>query len=86
MTYRNIPVEIALAQGPTRGMTVCDFRNLTAAPLENITGMGARNCHVAVEINGAVVVERIVSAITGWSERSSAPSAKKNRSGAAPRS
>lgn len=75
ITYRNIPVEIALAQGPTRGMTVCDLRNLTTASLENIKGMGVRNCQVAVAIEGAAVVERIVSAIIGWSERASLPAA-----------
>ncbi|WP_138469289.1 nucleoside hydrolase [Poseidonocella sp. HB161398] len=69
VTYREVPVEIALAQGPTRGMTVCDFRTLTPKALENIQGMARPNCRVAVGIDGPAVVAHIVSAITGWSGR-----------------
>ena len=73
MTYRHTSVEIALAQGPTRGMTVCDFRHLTPAPLENIEAKKALSCHVGIEIDGPALVEHIVSAIIAWPDRPALP-------------
>lgn len=66
ITYRHTSAEIALGQGPTRGMTVCDLRNLTAAKLQNIRAMESPNCHVAVEVQGRQVVEHIIDAILDW--------------------
>lgn len=64
--YRHCHVEIALAQGPTRGMTVCDLRTIKARNLENIVGMDAPNCHVAIEVQARQVVEHIVETILAW--------------------
>ncbi len=66
ITYANCPVEIELGNGPTRGMTVCDFRNLTTAKLENIRARADANCLVAVSVNARTLVEHIMEAILGW--------------------
>ncbi|MCO5071785.1 MAG: nucleoside hydrolase [Rhizobiaceae bacterium] len=72
ITYRECPVEIELSNGLTRGMTVCDFRNLTAAKLENIRSRAAPNCHVAVGVKARPLVEHIMEAILDWPEPKSA--------------
>jgi len=64
--YRHTFREVSLGHGPARGMTVCDLRTLTPARLQNIRGMEAPNCHVAVEVDGRLLVEHIVDAILGW--------------------
>ena len=64
--YRHTFTEVSLGHGPTRGMTVSDLRTLTPARLQNIRGMEAPNCHVAVEVDGRLLVEHIVDAILGW--------------------
>lgn len=64
--YRHCHVEIALAAGPTRGMTVCDMRRLTSAKLENIQAMGQPNCHVAINVDGKALVDHILDAILNW--------------------
>jgi len=66
ITYRECPVEIALAEGATRGMSVCDFRNLTSARLDIIKSRGTPNCHVAVEVEAAQLVDHIVTTIIDW--------------------
>ena len=66
ITYRHCPVEIALAHGPTRGMTVCDLRRLTAKKLENIRGMDTANCNVAVEVQAQPLVDHIIRTILNW--------------------
>ncbi len=65
ITYAHCPVEIELGNGITRGMTVCDFRNLTSAKLENIRARSAANCHVAVAVDARALVEHIMEAIMG---------------------
>jgi len=69
ITYRNCPVEVVLAQGPTRGMTVCDLRNLTAASLVNIKARAEPNCHVAIDVDAARLVQHILEAILEWPGR-----------------
>jgi inosine-uridine nucleoside N-ribohydrolase len=69
ITYRHTAVEIALAPGSTRGMTVCDLRNLTSTKLENIRQKEAPNCHVAVEVQGRQAVDHIVETILEWPHR-----------------
>lgn len=68
ITYRECPVEIEVGHGLTRGMTVCDFRTLTSAKLENIKGSAKPNCHVAIDVNGRALVDHIVEAIMEWPE------------------
>ena len=51
-------------------MTVCDFRTLTSAKLENIRGQAAPNCKVAVEVQARAVVDHIVEAIMQWPDSS----------------
>ena len=68
ITYRECPVEIELSHGLTRGMTVCDFRNLTSAKLENIRSRAAPTCRVAVGVEARAVVEHIMDAILAWPE------------------
>lgn len=68
ISYQDCPVEIALDEGPTRGMTVCDFRRLTARKLENIHAMSAPNCKVAVSVEGRALVDHILDAILDWPE------------------
>lgn len=70
ITYRECPVEIETSHGLTRGMTVCDFRNLTTARLENIRGRADANCRVAVAVEGRALVDHIVEAIMEWPEPS----------------
>ncbi|MFD2238095.1 nucleoside hydrolase [Aureimonas populi] len=66
ITYANCPVEIELGDGLTRGMTVCDFRTLTSARLENIRSRSASNCEVAVGVRARSLVEHIMEAILTW--------------------
>lgn len=66
ITYANCPVEIELGNGITRGMTVCDFRNLTSAKLENIHARSSANCQVAISVDGRTLVEHIMEAILAW--------------------
>jgi inosine-uridine nucleoside N-ribohydrolase len=66
ITYVNCPVEIELGNGVTRGMTVCDFRNLTSAKLENIRARSDANCQVAVSVDARILVDHIMEAILGW--------------------
>ncbi|SFI34230.1 nucleoside hydrolase [Aerobium aerolatum] len=70
ITYRDCPVEVEVGEGLTRGMTVCDFRTLTSAKLENIRGQAAPNCKVAVEVQARAVVDHIVEAIMQWPDTS----------------
>ncbi|TKT78349.1 nucleoside hydrolase [Aquamicrobium sp. LC103] len=72
ITYANCPVEVELGDGITRGMTVCDFRNLTSAKLENIRSRSSNNCHVAVGVEARALVDHIMNAILAWPDRSSA--------------
>ncbi len=72
ITYRHCPVEIELGRGATRGMTVCDLRQLTAAKLENIRAMEEPNCHVAVSVEARPLVEHILDAILAWPDRDAA--------------
>lgn len=69
ITYRHVPVEIELAGRLTRGMTVCDMRQLTTRKLENIKGQAARNCHVAIDVQGPALVEHIVGTVLDWDAR-----------------
>ncbi|TNM59588.1 nucleoside hydrolase [Aliirhizobium smilacinae] len=64
--YRHCHVEISLAAGPTRGMTVCDMRRLTNQKLENIQAMQPNNCHVAIDVRGRALVDHILRAIVEW--------------------
>ena len=64
--YRHLPVEIALAEGPTRGMTVCDQRTLTGRRLSVIRNSSAPNCHVALDVRGPALVGHIVEAMHGF--------------------
>lgn len=64
--YRHCNVEIALASGPTRGMTVCDMRGLTGRKLENIKGMESGNCKIAVEVEARLLVDHILQSILDW--------------------
>lgn len=64
--YRHLPVEIALAEGPTRGMTVCDQRTLTGRKLSVIRNSKAPNCHVALDVRGSELVGHIVEAMHGF--------------------
>jgi inosine-uridine nucleoside N-ribohydrolase len=66
ITYQHCPVVIELGQGATRGMTVCDLRNLTKANLENIAGMSDSNCNVAIAVEARALVEHIVQTILAW--------------------
>lgn len=66
ITYRHCPVEIGLAPGPTRGMTVCDLRRLTAKKLENIEPMGIPNCNLAVEVESRALVDHILGTVLNW--------------------
>ncbi|PSM17609.1 nucleoside hydrolase [Nitratireductor sp. StC3] len=75
ITYRQAPVEIELGQGPARGMTVCDFRNLTTRKLENIKPRAPANCSVAVEVEDRALVEHILAAILGWPDHAPAAAA-----------
>ncbi|MBX9464328.1 MAG: nucleoside hydrolase [Aquamicrobium sp.] len=68
ITYANCPVEIELGDGLTRGMTVCDFRNLTTAKLENIRARATTNCQVAISVDGRALVDHIMEAIVGWGD------------------
>ncbi len=68
ITYRLCPVVIELNRGATRGMTVCDLRNLTKNKLENIASMEADNCHVAVSVEARALVEHIIDTIIAWPE------------------
>lgn len=72
ITYAECPVEIELSNGLTRGMTVCDFRSLTSAKLENIRAKTAANCQVAVSVNSRALVEHIMDAILEWPSTESA--------------
>lgn len=64
--YRDCHVEISLAPGPTRGMTVCDMRRLTNKKLENIQAMQPPNCHVATDVRSRGLVEHILQAVIEW--------------------
>lgn len=66
ITYRECPVQIELGSGITRGMTVCDFRNLTSSKLEIITSRATPNCRVAIGVESRRLVEHIMDAILGW--------------------
>ena len=69
ISYKSCPVEVELGNGLTRGMTVCDFRNLTTAKLENIRARSAANCHVAISVDARALVDHIMEAIFGWPAR-----------------
>jgi len=64
--YRHCHVEIALAEGPTRGMTVCDMRRLTSQKLENIKAMQPANCQVATNVHDRILVDHIIQTILDW--------------------
>jgi len=66
ITYRRCPVEIELGRGPTRGMTVCDMRQLTREKLENIRGMDVANCKVALDVQARALVDHIIGTILAW--------------------
>jgi len=80
--YRSCPVEIALAHGPTRGMTVCDMRQLTSRKLENIREMAVANCNVAIGVQARPLVDHIIQTILDWPEGCGAAVATENRAGA----
>ena len=69
ITYARCPVEIEAGDGLTRGMTVCDFRNLTTARLANIRPAKRANCEVAVAVDARPLVDHIMDAILAWPER-----------------
>lgn len=66
ITYASCPVEIELSDGITRGMTVCDFRNLTSAKLENIRSRAGATCEVAVSVQARALVDHIMETILAW--------------------
>lgn len=66
ISYAECPVEVALGDGVTRGMTVCDFRKLTAAKLENIRARSEPNCRVAISVDARPLVEHIMQTILDW--------------------
>jgi len=70
MSYQECPVEIVLEPGITRGMTVCDFRNLTSAKLDIIQSRGLPNCRVAMTVEAEPLVNHIVETIINWPPRS----------------
>lgn len=74
ITYRHVPVEIALGEGITRGMTVCDFRGLRSKSMQNIRASEEANCEVAVAVEARALVEHILEAISGWQD-AAAPAA-----------
>lgn len=76
IAYANCPVEIELGDGITRGMTVCDFRNLTSAKLENIRSRASTNCHVAIAVEARRLVDHIIEAILAWPQFDTVPSIK----------
>lgn len=69
ITYADCPVEVELGDGITRGMTVCDFRNLTSTKLENIQSRASPNCRVAVSVDARQLVDHIMQAILDWPRR-----------------
>lgn len=68
ISYRACPVEISLADDLTRGMTICDLRETTAAKLENIKSRAPANCDVAIGVDGRRLVEHILDTILAWPE------------------
>lgn len=62
ITYGNCPFEIQLGNCLTRGMTVCDFLNLTSAKLESITARATANRQVAVSVSPRALFGHIMDA------------------------
>ena len=63
--YRHVHVALELNQGPTRGMTVCDLRTLTAEG-RAARGSGEPNALVAIETKARALIADVVDTMLSY--------------------
>jgi len=64
--HRACHVHLELASPQTRGTTVCDLRTFLSEPSGATVRQHPSNALVALEIDGAAVVEKVVDAVTSY--------------------
>ncbi len=64
--FRKAAVAVELDGRHTRGMTVCDFRNVALKDLQAIRPSSEPNAEVAVEVDGAEIVRKVFDAIASY--------------------
>jgi inosine-uridine nucleoside N-ribohydrolase len=64
ITYQEVAVEVALAPGPARGMTIVDRRNLVpGADLGTIEPKRAANARLAVDADRRAIVDLVLDTV-----------------------
>jgi purine nucleosidase/pyrimidine-specific ribonucleoside hydrolase len=64
--HRACHVHIELASPEVRGTTICDLRTFLGEPSGATRRQQPANALVALEIDGAAVVDRVVDAVTSY--------------------
>jgi inosine-uridine nucleoside N-ribohydrolase len=64
--HRECHVHLELASPQVRGTTICDLRTFLGEPSGATRRQQPANALVAIEIDGAAVVERVVDAVTSY--------------------